>query len=69
MIRLLKNRIALSTVVTTLIILVVSILLASVLTYFAINVVSTRTQEESLQVSKRHIWVDVDGVALKQPLW
>jgi hypothetical protein len=63
MIRLLKNRLALSTVVTTLIILVVSVLLASVLTYFAINVVSTRTQEESLQVSKRHIWVDADGVA------
>ena len=49
MIRLLKNRLALSTVVTTLIILVVSVLLASVLTYFAINVVSTRAQEESLR--------------------
>jgi hypothetical protein len=56
--RLLKNRLALSTVVTTLIILVVSILLASVLTYFAINVVSTRVQEESISVSNRHIWVD-----------
>ena len=58
MIRLLKNRLALSTVITTLIILVVSILLASVLTYFAINVVSTRVQEESLYVSNQHIWVD-----------
>jgi hypothetical protein len=58
MIRILKNRRALSTVVTTLIILVVSILLASVLTYFAINVVSTRVQEESLHVSNQHIWVD-----------
>ncbi len=56
--RLLKNRLALSTVITTLIILVVSILLASVLTYFAINVVSTRVQEESLHVSNQHIWVD-----------
>ena len=63
MIRLLKNRLALSTVVTTLIILVVSILLASVLTYFAVNVVSTRVQEESLHVSKQHIWVDADGTA------
>ena len=63
MTRLLKNRLALSTVITTLIILVVSILLASVLTYFAINVVSTRTQEESLHVSKQHIWVDADGAA------
>ena len=59
--RLLKNRLALSTVITTLIILVVSILLASVLTFFAINVVSTRVQEESLHVSKQHIWVDGDG--------
>jgi hypothetical protein len=56
--RLMKNKYALSTVITTLIILVVSILLASVLTYFAVNVVSTRVQEESLHVSKPHLWVD-----------
>ena len=56
--RLLKNRTALSTVITTLIILVVSILLASVLTYFAINVVGTRVQEENVYVSKQHVWVD-----------
>ena len=49
--RLLRNRFALATVITTLIILVVSILLASVLTYFAINVVSTRVQQESLSIS------------------
>ena len=42
MIKLLRNRIALSTVVTTLIILVVSVLLATVVVYFATNVVSTR---------------------------
>jgi hypothetical protein len=64
MIRILKNRRALSTVVTTLIILVVSILLASVLTYFAINVVSTRTQEEALSVTNQHIWVDNAGGAV-----
>jgi hypothetical protein len=63
MVRLLRNRLALSTVITTLIILVVSILLASVLTYFAINVVSTRVQEESLHVSKQHLWVDQGGAA------
>ncbi len=56
MIKLLKNRFALSTVVTTLIILVISVLLASVVTYFAINVVSTRVQEESLALTKQHIW-------------
>jgi len=52
----LKNRLALSTVVTTLIILVVSVLLAGVVTYFAINVTSTRVQEESLHLTKQHIW-------------
>jgi hypothetical protein len=57
MIRLLKNRYALATVITTLIILVVSILLAGVVCYFAINVVSTRVQQESLSISQAHIWV------------
>jgi len=51
-----KNRLALSTVVTTLIILVVSVLLAGVVTYFAINVTSTRVQEENLAMTKQHIW-------------
>ncbi len=59
----LKNRLALSTVITTLIILVVAVLLAGVVTYFAINVVSTRVQQESLQVSNVHVWVDGAGVA------
>jgi hypothetical protein len=54
--RLLKSRRALSTVVTTLIILVVAVMLASVVTYYAINVTTTKTQEESLQVYKQHIW-------------
>jgi hypothetical protein len=60
----LKNRLALSTVITTLIILVVSVLLAGVVTYFAINVVSTRVQQESLSVSYAHIWVDSAGKAV-----
>ena len=60
----LRNRLALSTVVTTLIILVVSVLLASVVTYFAINVTSTRVQEESLSLSYQHIWVASDGSAV-----
>jgi hypothetical protein len=59
--KLLKNRYALSVVVTTLIILVVSILLASVVTYFAINVVSTRSQEENLNITKQHIWVNPEA--------
>jgi hypothetical protein len=56
--KILKNRYALSTVVTTLIILVISVLLASVVTYFAINVVSTRVQEESLALTNAHIWLN-----------
>jgi heme/copper-type cytochrome/quinol oxidase subunit 2 len=59
----LRNRLALSTVVTTLIILVVSVLLAGVVTYFAINVTSTRVQEESLSLTSQHIWVASGGVA------
>ena len=54
--RILKNKKALSTVVTTLIILVVSVLLATVVTFYAINVTSTRVQEENLQIYKQHIW-------------
>jgi hypothetical protein len=59
--KILRNRLALSTVITTLIILVVSVLLAGVVTYFAINVVSTRVQQESLTLSFPHIWVDASG--------
>jgi hypothetical protein len=59
MTKLLKNRIALSTVVTTLIILVVSVLLATVVVYFATNVVSTRVQEENLHLTKQHVWYDL----------
>ncbi len=62
--KLLRNRIALSTVVTTLIILVVSVLLATVVVYFATNVISTRVQEESLSLTKQHIWVEMNGTAV-----
>jgi hypothetical protein len=54
--RLSKNKRGLSVVVTTLIILVVSVLLATVVTFYAINVTTTRVQEESLQVFKLHTW-------------
>jgi hypothetical protein len=59
----LRNRLALSTVVTTLIILVVSVLLAGVVTYFAINVTSTRVQEESITMQRMHVWCDEAGTA------
>ena len=56
--RIAKSRLALSTVVTSLIILVIAVLLAGVVTYFAINVTSTRVQEESLALAKQHVWFD-----------
>ncbi|MEM2676946.1 MAG: hypothetical protein QXJ77_03465 [Candidatus Bathyarchaeia archaeon] len=54
--KMLKNKRALSTVVTTLIILVVSVLLATVVTFYAINVTTTRVQEEYLQITNLHVW-------------
>ena len=61
--KILRNRLALSTVITTLIILVVAVLLAGVVTYFAINVVSTRVQQESVKVSCPSVFVDSAGTA------
>jgi acid phosphatase class B len=58
---LLKSRKALSTVVTTLIILVVSVLLATVVTMYSINVTTTRVQEESLFLTKPHVWYNTTG--------
>jgi len=55
-VHLLKSKTGLSTVVTTLIILVVSVLLATVVTFYAINVTTTRVQEESLFLTKQHVW-------------
>lgn len=56
-----RNKKALSTVVTTLILLVVSVLLATVVTFYAINVTTTRVQEESLFLSKQHVWYNTTG--------
>ena len=54
----LKSKKALSTVVTTLIILVVSVLLATVVTYYAINITTTRLESEDLKITKVHIWTN-----------
>jgi hypothetical protein len=56
-----SNDKALSTVVTSLIILVVSVLLAGVVTMYAINITSTRTQQEDLRLSKQEVWYNVTG--------
>ena len=58
-----RNEKALSTVVTTLIILVVSVLLAGIVTMYAINITSTRTQQEDLRLTKQAIWAYSDGTA------
>ncbi len=59
----LRSNRALSTVVTSLIILVVSVLLAGVVTMYAVNITSTRTQQEQLKVPKREVWVYGNGTA------
>lgn len=59
--KLFKSKKALSTVVTTLIILTVSVLLATVVTFYAINVTTTRVQEESLFLTKQHVWFNTSG--------
>jgi FlaG/FlaF family flagellin (archaellin) len=61
--RILGNNRALSTVVTTLIILVVSVMLAGVVTMYAINITSTRTQQEQLKMPKHELWVYGNGTA------
>jgi hypothetical protein len=57
----LKNNIALSTVVTTLIILVVSVLLAGIVTEFGVNVISVQMQQESLQIERFHVWASAES--------
>jgi hypothetical protein len=57
----LKSKKGLSTVVTTLIILVVSVLLATVVTFYAINITTNRTQQESLYMSNLHVWYSTTG--------
>jgi hypothetical protein len=58
-----KSRLALSTVVITLIILVISVSLASLVAYYAINVTGTRSQEELLQLSNQHLWYNAATIS------
>jgi flagellin-like protein len=51
----------LSEVVSTLIILVVAVLLAGVVAYYATNVVMTRSQTEDIQFTASHVWVNSSG--------
>lgn len=51
----------LSEVVSTLILLVVAVLLAGVVAYYATNVTMTRTATEDIQFAKAHVWVNSTG--------
>jgi hypothetical protein len=55
-----KHR-GLSQVVTTLMLLVVAILLASSVSYYATNSTRTRTINEDIRIIKNHIWVNGSG--------
>jgi len=61
--KIIRNRKALSNVVATLIILVVSVLLAGVVTMYATNIISTRTQQEQVKMTKQEVWVYGNGTA------
>ena len=52
-----RDKRGLSQVVTTLILLVVSVLLAGVVVFYATNVTSARTQQEEVNIKNAHIWV------------
>ena len=53
-----KDRRGLSQVITTLILLVVSVLLAGVVTYYATNITMTRTALEELKLTDTHAWIN-----------
>ncbi len=61
--KLTRTRKGLSEVITTLIILVVSVLLAGVITYHATNVTMVRTTQEEVRIRNPHIWVEEGGNA------
>ncbi|PVX23279.1 MAG: hypothetical protein CW716_12530 [Candidatus Bathyarchaeum sp.] len=54
--KLLRNKKALSTVVASLILLVVSVLLAGVASNFALNVAGSRVQQEKMYLSNVAVW-------------
>jgi flagellin-like protein len=61
MLKLSEDKRGLSEVVSTLIMLVVAVLLAAIVTYYATNITMTRTTTEDARVSKYHIWVNSSG--------
>jgi len=59
--KLLKNKLALSTVVASLVLLVVSVMLAGIASYFALNVAGSRVQQEKLYLSNISVWYESDN--------
>lgn len=59
--RIIRNDLGLSVVVTTLIILVVGVLLATVVSVYATNLTLTRTKTEEVHITKERIWVNATG--------
>lgn len=61
LVKLKKKREGLSEVVSTLILLVVSVLIAAVAVYYSTNITTTRIENEQLSISKTHTWVNSTG--------
>jgi len=59
--RVVKCHKGLSIVVTTLILLVISILLALIVALYGLNIVNNRPPEENLRIHKHHIWYNSTG--------
>ncbi len=60
-VRPIREKKALSQVVSTLVLLVVTILLAAVVTYYATNMTTVRTETEEIQLTFEHIWINSTG--------
>ena len=56
-----RKQLGLSDVISALIMITVSVLIATILTYYSINTTTTRTSIEFIQLDKEHIWVNETG--------
>ena len=60
------NRLALSNVVAVLIILVITVLLATIVTSFSCSTANSRTKDDSLRLTMQHIWVNPNSSPSQQ---
>ena len=56
-----QRRKGLNQVISTLILLVVTMLIALIVTYYSTNVTTSRTQVEDIAFSKLHVWINSTG--------